>query len=220
MTGTAFAKEACYIWVIFSRTHTGMGKLIRTVTGAEYNHVSVCLNGDLGKVYSFARYRVNSPLAGGFVHESPERLLWGGLDTEVEIYAIPLTGAGYQRISERIGQCCAMEHGRLLYNSFGAALSALGLRFFVPNAYTCLDFASELLGQENITSIPQLRQRLQPHLAYQGGLRKLCLPLLRAPKRVPDPYFECRTHQQVIGDTIRHFLHLSIRVALVLSFFL
>lgn len=206
------------VWIIFSHTHTGMGRIIRTFTGGEYNHVSVCLDGDLEQVYSFARYQVNAPLAGGFVHESPERLLDGGLDTPVEIYAVPLSGARYGFIRQRISQCCEMKRGRLLYNSFGAALSVLGLRLRLPNAYTCLDFAAELLGEGAVCTIPELRQKLTPYFAYQGGLRALCLPILRR-RKLMDPYFSPYSHPRILWETFCHFARLTLRFSLLLSLF-
>ena len=35
------------LYVMFSHTNTGMGRMIRAVTGSSYNHVSISLRPDL-----------------------------------------------------------------------------------------------------------------------------------------------------------------------------
>ena len=76
-----------YLYVMLSRTDTGMGRFIRFFTREEYNHVSLCVDDSLQKFVSFARYRQDTPLAGGAVAEPPQRLLSCG-------EAIPVSGNG------------------------------------------------------------------------------------------------------------------------------
>ena len=58
------------IYIVFSSTPTGMGRLIRLATRNQYNHVSLSFESDIQKLYSFARYHRTIPLYGGFVVES------------------------------------------------------------------------------------------------------------------------------------------------------
>ena len=55
------------LYIMLSRTDTGMGRLIRFFTRYDYNHVSLSLDPRLHSWVSFARYAVDVPLAGGFV---------------------------------------------------------------------------------------------------------------------------------------------------------
>ena len=43
--------------------------IIRSLTGAEYSHVSLSLDKKLNKMYSFGRLNPYNPFIGGFVHE-------------------------------------------------------------------------------------------------------------------------------------------------------
>ena len=58
------------IYIVFSATPTGMGRLIRKATRNRYNHVSLSLSRDIHKMYTFARLHRTIPLYGGFVVES------------------------------------------------------------------------------------------------------------------------------------------------------
>ena len=55
------------LYVMFSHTNTGMGRMIRAVTGSSYNHVSISLRPDLAVCYSFARRNKHNALAGGWL---------------------------------------------------------------------------------------------------------------------------------------------------------
>ena len=66
-------EEFKYLYIMLSRTGTGMGKVIRAFTRNEYNHVSLPLDSSFKRFVSFARYRQDVPLAGGFVAETPQR---------------------------------------------------------------------------------------------------------------------------------------------------
>ena len=50
------------VYIVFSATPTGTGRLIRKATRNQYNHVSLSLNRDIRKMYSFARIHRAIPL--------------------------------------------------------------------------------------------------------------------------------------------------------------
>ena len=78
------------LYVMFSHTNTGMGRMIRAVTGSSYNHVSISLRPDLAVCYSFARRNKHNALAGGFVAEDAGRLCDEG-DIRVRVCRVPVT---------------------------------------------------------------------------------------------------------------------------------
>jgi len=81
-----------YIYLIFSATPLKMGAMIRTLTQNPYNHISVALKEDAKFFFSFARYNLYSPLAGGFIKESRERFFSNdGMPSKIKVYAIPVS---------------------------------------------------------------------------------------------------------------------------------
>ncbi len=198
-------KETKQLYVMLSRTDTTMGKTIRAVTRYGYNHVSLSLDPQFRIWVSFARYTQGVPLAGGFVLESPERYLSNSGSTEVRIFQVEISKSHYAQLKSLF--CQAGKKCGLIYNSFGAFATALGLSFPVSGAYTCLEFANVVLGT-SYRSIRQLDKALNAHLIYEGKLADLvCDNGLR-----DGLYF---TRRGIFGgtwDTTRHFARLFIRV--------
>jgi len=106
-----------YLYVVVSQTHTRIGKVIRKVTKSPFSHSSISLTADLTQMYSFARYRLQSPLKGGFVQETPGRLtLLGEEETYVHIYRIPVSWMQYRAVAHRIWRMQADEE-EYIYNA-------------------------------------------------------------------------------------------------------
>ena len=59
------------IYIVASQTGTVPSRLIKRVTRARFNHVSISLDEQLDTMYSFARRHPYNPVWGGYVKESP-----------------------------------------------------------------------------------------------------------------------------------------------------
>ena len=64
-------KQTRQLYIVLSQTGTLLSRLIRYITGAEYNHASISMSEDLEKMYSFGRIHPYNPFWRGFVVESP-----------------------------------------------------------------------------------------------------------------------------------------------------
>lgn len=169
MTGEAV--QAQFLYIVLSRTNTGIGRLIRLfLRGSRYNHVSAALDGRLYLLYSFSRTRKDSPFSGGFVQEYPSRYLAMGKNVDVKVFRVPLPEAEYRVALDKLSYCRAHQE-EMLYNLFDALLLPFHRRYPLADAYTCLAFSAYLLGMEDLGSIGALEERLAPHLMYEGGLR-------------------------------------------------
>ena len=78
------------VYIMVSRTDTRIARMIRAATHYPYNHVSVTLDPALDRWYSFARYHRDAPLYGGFVAETPARLLSGQGDAPVRVFRVDI----------------------------------------------------------------------------------------------------------------------------------
>ena len=58
------------VYIVLSQTGTALSKILKLITGAEYNHASISLDGTLHELYSFGRVYPRNPVIGGFVRES------------------------------------------------------------------------------------------------------------------------------------------------------
>ena len=59
------------LYIVISQTGTLLSRILKALTGAEYNHASISLSEDLEEMYSFGRRYPYNPFWGGFVMESP-----------------------------------------------------------------------------------------------------------------------------------------------------
>lgn len=159
------------LFLMLSRTGTRIGKTIRLFTHYDYNHVSLSLDSDFRRWVSFARYAQGVPLAGGFVTESPERYFSSGGPIQVKIFRIDIPLERYRKLKALFAQAGQRDCG-LIYNTFGALTTPIGLRIPISGAYTCLEFADAILDETH-SSIRALEIHHRAQLIYEGDLRDL-----------------------------------------------
>lgn len=159
------------LYVMLSRTDTGIGRLIRAVSRYPYNHVSLSIDPALRQWMSFARYVQDTPLYGGFVSESPERFLEKGRDAQVRIFRLRIPEETY-RLLERLSRLTDRPEQGLMYNHLDALTGLFGAGTPVCGAYTCLGFANLVLDT-SFCRISQLDKALSSRLIYEGPLSKL-----------------------------------------------
>lgn len=129
------------LYIIFSKTHTKIGKFIRIITRHEYNHVSLATSSSLVPLFSFARRRVDKPFSGGFVEESWLRYLYQNMDVKVRVYKIPLAWDRAKEIED------LLQFFRENKNCFGYDFKGLVLNRENQNNYTCLSFVQAIISK-------------------------------------------------------------------------
>lgn len=163
--------------IILTRTATRFAEVIRLVTHKYYNHISISLDDDLSEVYSFARKAYNTPVDGGFVHESTASMTIDRVkEVPCRLYRVPLTDEQYEKILELVNNVRNDEE--YVYNLFSAISFPIFKGFVNYKAFTCSEFAAWLLISAgyplNKTAekyLPEeLSDELQNYLIYEGDL--------------------------------------------------
>ncbi|MBS5518467.1 MAG: hypothetical protein ACLRP7_05140 [Christensenellales bacterium] len=186
-----------YLYVVVSQTHTRIGKVIRKVTKSPFSHSSISLTADLTQMYSFARYRLQSPLKGGFVQETPGRLtLLGEEETYVHIYRIPVSWMQYRAVAHRIWRMQADEE-EYIYNAFAPLLAPFGREVNAYKAEICSQFVAQCLRTAGVLPkglcaksvvLPKdFAEAFAEYLYYRGPLEQYRPAWAAAP--APDDYF-------------------------------
>lgn len=163
--------ETKKLYIMIAHTDTGVGKLIRLITGYPYNHVCMTLDESLRNWVSFARYVQDTPLYGGFIREPVERYLAKGERIDVRIFALDISQETYDAL-ENLFALAGKQDPRLRYNLFSLVTLTFGMEVPIPGAYTCLGFANTVLGTKHRT-IRTLSDHLSPYLYYEGSLADL-----------------------------------------------
>ena len=163
------------VYIVFSATPTGMGRLIRKATRNRYNHVSLSLSQDIHKMYTFARLHRAIPLYGGFVVESILRYQSFAGTARVKICRVEVPESQLTYLHNYLERLWN-EREEYIYNTPAALASLVHLRPAIFKSYTCVTFVQEILaryglagvGEQDAPTIRALEQRLAPYAVYQG----------------------------------------------------
>lgn len=159
------------LYVMISKTDTGVGGIIRKVTGYPYNHVSMTLDESFRTWVSFARFHQDTPLYGGFLKEPAERFLAKGKTVDIRIFALDLTPTRYEELKQLFAKAGTPDNG-YIYNYPELLTLSLGIKFPIRNAYSCLGFANAIMGTD-YADIRHLDRQMSPMLHYEGTLNAL-----------------------------------------------
>lgn len=204
------------IYIVFSATPYGMGRLIRTVLRNRYNHVALAFDEDLSVMYSFARFHVNVPLYGGFVAESLRRHFNAGQSSLIKVCRLELAEEDYRRLREFVS---AMESGgdRYIYNTYSAVFTPLHIRCLIRDSYTCAEFVGDALSIAGLEiprgafhSLAQTERILAPCVVYEG----LCEGYAGEPDWGEDHFPERMGRISATAATVRSFGRLTARAVL------
>ena len=165
------------LYLIFSVTPFKTGTFIRAMTHWQYNHVAVAFDKDLKEMYTFARYYRSVPLYGGFVRDSKERYIYKKKTAYVKICEVPVSKEGYRLVKDYID---AINHypAEYIYNIFSAITVPLKKRVLIRNAFTCAEFAIQILSmagteieRDRFYAIDELADFFDSYTVYEGIYR-------------------------------------------------
>ena len=193
------------LYIMLSRTDTGIGRVIRRLSHYEYNHVALTFDPTFRRWVSFGRFVENAAMFGGFIVEPVERYLAGGNRIDVRIFRVELPPEKQQKLQELFALAGDPDCG-LLYNTFDILAAIFGQSTQLPDAYTCLGFACKVLDLPYKT-IEELDKHLTPWLHFQGELAAV------APDtgNRDDGYFRRMSFPRKCWVSVRHIVRLSTR---------
>lgn len=198
------------IYFVFSSTPYRMGKMIRRVTREDYNHISIALDADLDRMYSFARRYCRTPLYGGFVQETLSRYHPKGKTAAIRVCRLPVTEAQYRQIEQKLEHMVSRQE-QYLYNHFSAMTALFRYTVQVRDAYTCAEFAVSVLHFLGMPVVPgrfysieELLQHLSDYTVYEGAVYR--------PKRYDSAYYAKKPVPHPLCTSLRTFLSLLKRL--------
>lgn len=133
------------IYIVITQTGTILSRILKRITGAEYNHASIALDPELHNMYSFGRRFAFFPLYGGFVTESPEFGTFKRFsETRAIVLSIPASQKSYDSIQERLREMI-MNRNDYHYDTIGLLLAYFNISYKRDRYYYCSDFVREML---------------------------------------------------------------------------
>ena len=151
-----------HVYIVISQTGTLLSRLLKLVTGAEYNHASISLVPDLSTMYSFGRKNPYNPFWAGFVTESARFGTFKRFSkTRIVVLDITVTEQQYQSIQRRINTMMALKQ-HYHYNYLGLWLAGLRICYRQKRCFYCSEFVKDLLEKQNIRGVQELDPIVQP----------------------------------------------------------
>lgn len=162
--------------IIFTRTHTVVGSLIRKVLGGRYNHCSIVLDDDFSRLYSFSRYYTKFWFTGCFCVETIGKLSFGKECIQGAIAEIQITDREYKGICKFLS---GMSHGIHVYNYINACLIPFRLSIDSNKSYICSTFVAKILSYIDEVTLDkkfslykpmELYDLLKDNIIFEGNL--------------------------------------------------
>lgn len=144
------------IYIILTFTGTILSRIVRIYTRKEYSHVSISLDEDLTKMYSFGRLYPYNPFLGGFVHEGLDRGTFKRFKkTKTKIYSLEIEEEKYKKLEEIIEN---IQEKKNLYrfNLIGLLAVTLNVRIKREKCFYCAEFVKYVLEESDVTSLPEV----------------------------------------------------------------
>lgn len=170
--------ENSKIYIILSYSGTFLSRIIKAYTRGEFSHVSIALDRNLERMYSFGRKNPYNPLYAGFVREGIDFGTFKRFkNTLVEIYSLELTNEEYDIIENIIKK---MEESQNIYtfNIVGLFANAFNIKYKVKGSFYCAEFLKFLLDEAHLSfGLPELVKPMDfrkpdlMNLEYRGLLR-------------------------------------------------
>ncbi|MBO5267080.1 MAG: hypothetical protein IJX15_05145 [Ruminiclostridium sp.] len=169
------------LYIVVSQTGTILSRILKKITGAPYNHVSVSLDKNLHQMYSFGRINPYNPVWGGFVTESPDKGTFKRFHkTDAVILTHDISKEQHENIKRHLtGMWCNRK--KYGYNYIGLFLAAIKLRYKHRNRFYCSEFARDVLLRFKVADSDQFPKITKPmdflkledsHVIYKGKLKE------------------------------------------------
>lgn len=169
--------RSMYIYLVFSKTGTWLSRILKFFVKTKYVHVSIALDEDLSKMYSFGRVNPDNPFSGGFVEESFSTGVYKkNRNCECIVYRIKITAEQHQLLEEEINAFLAKQES-LRYNFIGLFTAGMKIKLKRERYYFCSQFVSELLIKINVLNDNNPPEMIRPtdlltietkEIVYQG----------------------------------------------------
>lgn len=144
------------IYIILTYTGTILSQIVKVYTKREFSHVSISLDENLTKMYSFGRLNPYNPFSGGFVHERINQGTFKRFkNTKTKIYSLEVSEEKYKELEKLIKEMYN-EKESYKFNILGLIGILINHQVKRENYFYCAEFVKYVLEQSSIIELPDL----------------------------------------------------------------
>lgn len=155
-------REEKQVFIVLTQTGTILSRILKVITGAEYNHSSISLEEDLSYMYSFGRIFPYNPFIGGFVKEGKAIGTFKRFhNTDATVLSVTISDDKYNDMKLYLAEMYKRK-GNYHYNYKALFLAIFGITFRKEKCYYCSEFVRDTLIQFDIVPKSYLPDIVKP----------------------------------------------------------
>lgn len=145
------------IYIVLTHTGTVLSNIVKAYTKNPFSHVSIALDKDLQKMYSFGRLKPSNPFFAGFVHEYIHKGTFKRFyNTTTKIYSLEVTEEQYEKM-EKIINRMEKQKEKYKFNILGLFAVAFNIKIRRENTLYCAEFVKFLFDESKINNdLPEI----------------------------------------------------------------
>ncbi len=173
------------VYIVLSQTGTALSRVLKLITGAQYNHASISLDGTLKEIYAFGRVNPINPVVGGFVKESRV----GGTfrrfpKTEIIVLRKQVPDEVYKEMHHFL-EAMYIRRREYGYNYFGLFFAAARIHFEHSKHFYCSEFVRYVMLKFEMKEAQSLPEIIKPvdflklegwERVYSGKMQSYAIP--------------------------------------------
>ena len=141
------------IYIVLTYTGTLLSKIIKLYTKKEFSHVSIALDQNLIRMYSFGRLNPYNPFVGGFIREGINKGTFKRFKkTQALILKLEVTEDQHMQIRSEIKKFIA-KRKTYRFNILGLCYVLFNKKREKENYFYCAEFVKYLLQKANVVEV-------------------------------------------------------------------
>lgn len=133
-----------YIYVVLVKAQTGLGRFARLISKYEYTHISVCLDDEFDKFYTFSRKKHYSPFDSGFMIETLDCYAFGKYNcVKLKIFKVPVSKENKEKIEQYIEKIS--KDKKYIFNFLSMITMPIFHGFRIYKSHNCMSFVSKII---------------------------------------------------------------------------
>lgn len=168
-----------YLYIVLTRTNTGISKIIQIIKKDEYTHAAISLDKNFHRMYSFGRRKTYNPFIGRLKKEDMNEGLYKtcnilpGAVIEVEV-----SQQQYEKAKELVEHFIRNSNS-YKYNYLGLIYCLMNKTAYRDDKFLCSEFVYYILKESGIADLKMPRNLVRPQsllnigkVIYNGNLKE------------------------------------------------
>ena len=145
------------IYFVLTDTGTILSRIVKHFMKDEYGHISISLDKELQRMYSFGRLNPYNPFWGGFVHEYINKGTFKRFhNTKARVIVLNITEEQYKKLEEVISYI-KNNRNDFKFNVWGLFAIYFNKKIRKENYFYCAEFVKYVTENSNIDlNLPEL----------------------------------------------------------------